>query len=1268
MNSILEIEDLAAKYYGPNQDEREYASRTLEERLFLQGLTAGGQNANLSFIAGDEVQPCENALMTVFRESSHPHALFYVGQAAVQWTARYTVHLTGPRRKLLIGCVGECLRRLGLSFATTAANSMGLPNPVVQLPPDATTRALFGGSTPLAVLKSVCTCYAQLLKLSLEKGSYLVDAVGFPIELLNLSANDVEYRLGLILMDTVVTEFNTFISSKSQSYLTFIRHRLCSGNFRDLALMDYFQASLQALRRLGQQAQQQALAQGQPNFMDNPSETVLLSPQHPHLEEVIQLIQHCLSYDFMAIFLDETEDIMNSHFPESWKTVLLQDETHLLLWKSLAFTPLPHCKTLMKGLGSLCGIRRTFLEPSEREIYLNRVFTLFTESFQYGRKESRMEDGSYMAEVAESCLRFVQPFGYRDLHSSPMFLQWVTIIKDVTLSTLRRPWDGVWHGDPSLFGGSSPHNLQGNGQSISFVSASTTFLQFWSRITTSMRLYMVNFKEISSSVLRNVSYASPSYSLTSSNGGESSKNDEQGANGDEEGQERETASRVLKEFSMEIVNTFCLSRISPHLSIGLTPDTPGMTDAIMNQCESITNLCTLDPSIFLRQIQEYLEQAGLANLCTNSASSVMWLFYLAGSIVRWVLSNVEGSEIASQTQFLRVLVECVRYRRALFTALSQEKQRENADDEMSLFGPTVDVALLYCFTYMKLILCTDRMHPSLMECVTVVFQSKMNLFMFLLEELVPCLMRGVQEGQQSVNETVVGLIKGSVDLIGELCSDMQSSLTEPINFFIPPVIDLPLSRSIHTYRLRTNIYNMLWSLRMPQKYSVDAFYEFLYPIQKCLEETVNGNVTNPSYIAGWLRDLRGVARAVNGRHEARADFIEWFCKQSTRFRSILESPAGDSSLVIISFLRFVEELLLFRHDHHFLGSISHSSSGLLLFTAVCGFIQQIVERCITDEKVQMVVSAGGPVDGAYTMMLKPLSLCMGLLRTCVTENFVPFGAMWFYHDDTYDKTLLGLLRMLAVFPDRIFKEYVKVSKEILKLLSGVADEKVYHPLEKLSTEELQTILFFVVNRCEDVRLPTEQLLHSLRFLSFIAEFIRDVKNLVVNGRDGKAWQQGSSSGEENGSRTPLAGTLGSTPPPTPQPSSYYVNGVISSISGTIGGAGGEAGTSRAFRAVRETIARNLQPITGLWTELIRVSMNVIVFQGRDVVSCCSVIFPIVESNPPSWYEFCDQFVQGYAPAKQSVVRDSLASLTENATICESFTSEMYRFRHAMREV
>lgn len=1267
MNSILEIEDLAAKYYGPNQEEREYASKTLEERLFLQGVTTGGTNTNFAFVAGENVQPCENALMTVFRESSHPYTLFYVAQAAVQWSARYTLMLCGPRRKALIGCVGESLRRLGLSFATTAANSLGLPSPVAQLPPDATTRALFGGATPVAVLKSVCTCYAQLLKLSLEKGAYLVDAVNFPIELLTLSANEVEYRLGLILMDTVVTEFNNFISSKSENYLTFIRHRLCSGNFRDLALMDYFQASLQALRRLGQQAQQQASALGQPNYMDNASETVLLSPQHPHLEEVILLIQHCLTYDFMSIFWDETEEIMNSHYPDSWKSILLQDETHLLLWKSLAFTPLPHCKTLMRGLGSLCGIRRTFLEPNEREIYLNRILTLFTESFQYGRKENRMEDGSYMAEVAESCMRIVQPFGYRDLHRSPMFLQWVTIIKDVTLSTLRRPWDGQWHENPSLFGSSSPNGLQSDSASTSFVSATTTFLKFWARITTSMRLYMVNFKELSSSALRNSSYSS-SYLTGASSSNRSNKNDEQGANDDEEGQEREKTNEILNEFVMEIVRTFCLSRISPHISICLTPDTPAMTDAIMSQCESITNLCTLDPSMILRQIQEYLGQAGLPNLCANSASSVMWLFYLAGGIVRWVLSNVEGSEIASQTQFLRVFVECVKYRRALFSALDQEKQRAEADDEMSLFGPTVDVALLYCITYMKLILCTDRMHPSLMECVTLVFQSKMNLFMFLIAELIPSLMRGVPEGQQSVNETVVGLIKGSVDLIGELCSDMQSSFTEPINFYIPPVIDLPLSRSIHTYRLRTNIYNMLWSLRMPQKYSVEAFSEFLYPIQERLEKTVNENVTDPSYIAGWLRDLRGVARAVNGKHEARVDFIEWFCKRSTCFHNMLDTQAGDSSLVIISFLRFVQELLLSRHDYHLLNSSSHSSSGLLLFTTVCGFIQQIVQRCITDEKVQMVVSSCGPVDGAYTMMLKPLSLCMGLLRTCVTENFVPFGAMWYYHDDTYDKTLLGLLRMLVVFPDRIFKEYNKVPREILRLLHGVATEKVYHPFEKLSTEELQTILFFVVNRCEDVGTPVDQLLHGLFFLKFISGFIRDVKNLLPNERDGKTWQQSLSSGGENGNGTPIAGTLGGTPLPTPQPSSYYVNGVVSSISGTLGGVDGEGGTSRALRAVRETIARRLQPITGLWTELIRLSMSLIVFKGNDILSNCNIIFSIVEADPPSWYEFCDQFVQGYAPAKQSVVRDALASLNENATSYDSFTSEMQRFRQTMREV
>lgn len=1275
MNPVLEIDNLALKYYGPNQEEREFASRALEERLFLREGSNGERSSSSTppRESNEALQACETALITVFAESSLAQTLIYVAQAAVQWTTWNTQQLPTSRRQVLLQRVGDCIRRVGLSFAAMSTSAQGLPNLTTQLPPDATTRGLFGGATPVAVLKSLCTCYAQLLKLGLENEPYPSEAVEFPLQMVTLATNDVEYRVGLILMDIIVTEFSNYIASKSETYLTFIRHRSCSNNFRDGWIMQYFQTSLEALKRLAQQASQQTPGHEQEGFAGHGPGSALLSPQHPHLEEVVNLVHHCLSYDFMAIIVDETEEMISSQFPASWRSLLLQDDTHLLLWKSLAFIPLPHCTTFMRGLRSLCGIRRTLFDQEDRQAYLTRVFTLFIETFQYGRGDRRMEDGKYIAAVAEACLRFVAPLGYRDLHLTPMFLPWATVVKDATLSVLGRRWDGEegGSGNGGFSCGGGVNNELGNGVagdslSTDFSAASTCFLEFWARISSSMRLYVKAYDDRRACPSNASTYPPSSFLVGMNSEGSNSAGKCSSGNGSEGG--KDPTSSVLKEFAVEVITAFCVSRISPHVTIPLTDDTASMQDAILSQCESVTTLCTLDPSKMLQQLAEYLEQLGLPNLCTSSASSIMWLFYLAGCMVRWVLSNVEENEVVAESHFLRACVECVKCRRSLLNAMNQEKQRVAVEDSTSLFGPTVDTAQMHFFTYMQLILCTDRMHPSLVECVNLVFESAENMHNFLISELVPNLLRGVPEEQQTPNETVVKLIKGAIDLIGVLCSQMPANTSKSINFYIPPVMDLPLSRSIHTYRLRTNLYHMLWTLRMPSEYTPTAFYEFLAPIDSCLQQSFSGNATNPSYIAGWLRDLRGVARSVSEKTEAKADFVVWFCERSQCFHTILDRPSGDSPLVIISFLRFLSELIMSKHSHYLLDRSVHSANGLMLFKVVCKFIQQIVERCITDENIQVVVSSCGPSDGAYVMMLKPLSLCMGLLRICVVEHFVPFGAMWFYQDDTYDKTLLGLLRMLAVFPNRIFKEYPKVSKEILRLLRGVAEENVYHPLEKLSTEELQTVLFFVINRCEDVMLPTDQLLNGISFLSFIAEFIVDVKKLLATGGSQQGWEERGSSFGNNGGRTAIEDEGGHTPPPASQPSAYYAYGMLSSVSGTGGLKNGQPGISRPIRAVRRMLASRLEPIADLWTSLIRVGIGVIVHQDRAVSASCGVVFPILEAHPPFWYEFCEQFIATYPIAKQASVRDALAALTAGATTSEAFFSEVFSFRQTMRDL
>lgn len=129
---------------------------------------------------------------------------------------------------------------------------------------------------------------------------------------------------------------------------------------------------------------------------------------------------------------------------------------------------------------------------------------------------------------------------------------------------------------------------------------------------------------------------------------------------------------------------------------------------------------------------------------------------------------------------------------------------------------------------------------------------------------------------------------------------------------------------------------------------------------------------------------------------------------------------------------------------------NHTIRGLRVFKQLCAYIQLIIQRCITDAHVQ-AVSAGQMLDGAYTMMIKPLILSMNCLDRCLSSGFVPLGAMWFYNDYTYDETLLGLLRMINVFPKPLMKQYYRVPLAVTNLMQSMVEDDAYRPLVGLNT-------------------------------------------------------------------------------------------------------------------------------------------------------------------------------------------------------------------------
>lgn len=1185
---------------------------TLTQQLYTSGDSAARQQAMAVLEATSNEGADLGLFHTILQQSSSQYTLLFAAQSLVRWFKNNAKYLdAGQQHDLIVNRCGQCLQRIAVADA------------------------------PRHVTMSLVAMYAKLTKYTFEKEPFLKEAVVDVIGLLgstyaqceaslamsadgsssnntstpnegggggSIQENQRLYFLALLLLDGLVLEFSKYDSSKSQTFMNFAAHRRSSNNFRDECMLDMFKASLFQLERLT------------PKGM---------------IVDVVELVKDCLTFDFMAIMVDETEEALSAQFPSTWKECILDQRTQEVLWAQHRALPFPHCDVVLTGLTSICGIRRTFFETAEdRLAYINLVLGRVIDILN-NPPDSRLTIPRYVNSLAEACLRVIAPFGYRDLHQSPCFVPWVQAAYRLSAQVISTPF----------------------GKDGSFTTA-TTLMNFWSRLCTSRRMYAgvdeppSELEQLSPMLSLDIfsSRVHLSGAAAAADGGSAGgSSTPPGAAGD-----------------LALIET-------------LMDDMDGAMEAVLSQAEALAAIAILDQKASMGALAGYARQQ-LGPAVLNSPLASGWLFFLAGSLAKHVLNNIDDAAVEACGGFFMFCVDCANHRRLSggdgAVTLSSDPETNAA---LSNF---VERGLLYMLANMQSVFSSIRHQSALSLIVTSIFQSKAQLFQFILNNTGGNMMRSPNG---TADEETAAIMRSSLELIGEAIRDVPQSILTELAFDLPPVVQLPLSQSINTYKLRTALYHILWPLTLVNrsnssggsasvKYSREVLMRFIRPIQTCMQTTMtSAEGTSPIYVAGWLRDLRGVALALQDDpthgHEAFSDLIEWFCDDFSLFESVIASPVGESPIVTTSFLRLLIELVNSRGGRMTLpGTGNHTILGLSLFKNICMFLRQIVQRCITEEKIQAASQSSASADTAYDLMMKPLSLAMTCMRRCVGDSFVPLGAMWYYKDDTYDTTLLGLLRMLGVFPVALFKSYGEATFTVVDLLRTICEDDAYQPLARLGTADLRVIVNFAIAVCEDTETQTGTLIHGLSFLGFIAGFVKDVKAL-------------SMAPALNAGTSPMMASAGqNTPPPhlSPmmqhqrQPQFYSLPG-SGRLSGTPGGksnSGGGAGhpPSHMAREARASIARALEPMSDLWLKLIEVGMNVITLQDRAMSASCGVVYPIMEAFPPFWQQFVDGFVAMYPSHKQQRLREALSTLFNDSPSSDRFFSEVFTFRQTLRSL
>ncbi|XP_050340154.1 uncharacterized protein LOC126766401 [Bactrocera neohumeralis] len=548
------------------------------------------------------------------------------------------------------------------------------------------------------------------------------------------------YFLSLLLLDGLVVEFSKYDSAKAHTYLNFAAHRRCSNNFRDECMLGIFQTALKQLEVLTEKG---------------------------FIAEVVELTKDCLTYDFMAIMVDETEDALSAQFPTPWKEILLMPHTQDVLWGQHRALPYPHCEVLLTGLASLCGVRRTFFETQEdRTAYIDEALSRLVEILANPPPDYRLTVPHYVNSFAEACTRLIAPFGYRDLHVSNVFLTWVKHLYALSQQVFATPF----------------------GQSGSFTTA-TTMMNFWARLCTSRRMYAgideppSDIELLVPSLVMDI-FRSRVHAPKSGGDGKS-----EGASG--------TASCTPPQGGNE----------DSALIETLMDDMDGAMEAVLSQAESLGSIAVANERETMAALAAYAQQQ-LGPAVLSSPLSSGWLFFLAGSLVRQVLNNLNDDAVDSCCDFFMFCVDCVNHRRLTGGTIVNISHDSAVNTTLGNF---VEKGILHLLAHMQHVLGESRQNSSTGRILVNLFQSRARLFQFVLDNTGGNMLRSPQG---TADEETAEIMRASIDIIDDAVREVPSSVLAEVSFDLPPVVQLPLAQSISTYKLRTQMYHILWPLNV----------------------------------------------------------------------------------------------------------------------------------------------------------------------------------------------------------------------------------------------------------------------------------------------------------------------------------------------------------------------------------------------------------------------------------------------------------------------
>ena len=649
----------------------------------------------------------------------------------------------------------------------------------------------------------------------------------------------------------------------------------------------------------------------------------------------------------------------------------------------------------------------------------------------------------------------------------------------------------------------------------------------------------------------------------------------------------------IENFVPELIRVFTATRLT-RADVDIDEDA---VDAVGSQTDLLPTFFAVRTAECLEGIAGMLVAATPDVICGHP-STLLWACHTGACLVRSLVPNVNEETCLPLAAFIRVLC----------SSCSQYLCRRTPGSFAAL-----EHAVIAYLASLQLVFTSIRLAPNVVTLLTEVFGEKHNLFQFLLDSV---------GSNITSNRLDVETIDGSLDIIIEACGDLPTAQLMRLSLDVPPAVDLPMSHSAESYKLRSKLHHALYIVRLPDPFGVDDFHRFLAPIQQLMRS----GQQDPLFVGGWLRDIKGVASACANSEGAFAELLEWTTQNSDVFYAIAGAPSLPSAITD-SLLKLLRQLVTPPRQTGSrlnIPSMCHSPSGLLLMQ-LC---MRIVHDVLNGLRCPPVPTAGGDGEAAtvtsseadhiYETYLKHVQTAMNIARLCVTGDFCPFGAMALYGDTRFADAVAGIVRMMSAVPIKLIKEFSAVAGTLSQLLSCLVSHQLVTPFITMGPDEVQFVIRFALSVVGDTETRTQDLAVALDFLGWVAS------TRPVIERD-----------DPTGGR----GTV------QPAASPRYM-----------------------MRQARWIFGRKLASLgMDIYDLIAMAAMDVVTSQDRCMPQASSCAYPIFDADAGAFRRYTEYLVGQYARSfHRERVQQLLAELAADVPTQERFFSKLVEFRGALR--